>query len=76
MGILIVPLSRSSTACSEKVAVAGGISIRGEPHDLVFVGVEIKTQVERDQRIENADRIASPLFPGSFRSCCPEREMR
>ena len=41
----------------EKVAVAGGISVGRQAHDLVFVGVEIKTEVQRDHRIEFVDGI-------------------
>src|SRR5678815_1055509 len=36
----------------EESAKALRIPVRGETHDFVFIGVEVETQVERDQRIE------------------------
>src|SRR5436309_11906729 len=33
------------------------IAIRRQTHDLILVGVEIESQVERDQRIENSQGI-------------------
>ena len=33
------------------------VAIGRQPHDLVFIGVEIETQMQRHQGIENADGI-------------------
>src|SRR5258705_9601592 len=38
-------------------SIPGRIAIRREAHDLVFVGVKIKAQVQSHQRVENPDRI-------------------
>ena len=38
------------------------ISIRGEPHDFIFVGVEIETEMKCNQGIENPDGILRRNF--------------
>ena len=37
-----------------------GVPVRREAHDLVLVSVEVEPQVQRDERIEDADRIVRP----------------
>src|SRR5229473_3065896 len=44
------------------------IAVRGEAHNLVFVGIEIETQMKRDHRIEYADGIARRYFAESVQS--------
>ena len=41
----------------EKIAEARGIAIGREAHDFVFVGIEVEAEMQRDERIENADGI-------------------
>src|ERR1035441_5686469 len=35
----------------------GRVSIRRQPHDFVFVGVEIETEVKGDEGIQNSNRV-------------------
>jgi len=41
----------------EEVTEPLGVAVGGEPHDLVFVGVEVEAQVQRDERVQHADRV-------------------
>ncbi len=41
----------------EKVPIARGIAVRRQSHDFVFVGIEIESEMQRDHRIQNSDRI-------------------
>src|SRR5689334_24221170 len=43
----------------KECAKAGGISIGSEPHDLVLVRIEIESEMQRNQGIQNSDRIHS-----------------
>jgi hypothetical protein len=53
---------KQSHCVFEKSAKTLRISIRGEPHDFVLVGIEVETQVKSDQRIENANGILRGNF--------------
>lgn len=46
----------------EKGAEARGIAVGREAHDLVFVRVEIESEVQSDRGIEDADGIAGRHF--------------
>src|SRR5687768_7310469 len=41
----------------EEALKARRFTIGGKPHDLIFIRIEIKTQMQRHQRVEDADGI-------------------
>src|SRR6266478_5152731 len=59
----------------EECAKTLRISIRGEPHDFVFVGVEIEAEMKRNQRIENPDGILGRYFVELCVSPMPSKTM-
>ena len=46
----------------EEMAIARGIAVGREAHDLVFVGIEIEAEMQRDDRIQDADGILGADF--------------
>jgi len=49
----------SYTHLVEEGAEAGRVSVWGEAHDLVFVGVEVEAKVEGDERVQDSDGVVS-----------------
>src|SRR5712691_7152638 len=41
----------------KKSAEPPWVAVRSQPHDLVFVGVEVEAQMQRDQRVQDSDGI-------------------
>ena len=56
------PVVQSLNGLPKESPEPGGIAIRGQSHDLVLVGIEIETEMKRDQRVQDADGVVCGYF--------------
>ena len=47
----------------EERAEPPGVSIGSQPHDLVFIGVEVKAKMQRNQGVQDPDRVIGRDLP-------------